>query len=87
MRRLLAKIRRKFARRYPMKLKNIFTISLIFTASYLWGVEDVASISREIDVKLKEIDDAFLASSPDVDNWMLFVPLLELVDQTIIIAK
>lgn len=66
---------------FPMKLKSIFTISLIFAASYLWGVEDVASISREIDVKLKEIDDAFLASSPDVDNWMLFVPLLELVDQ------
>ena len=66
---------------YPMKLKSIFTIGLIFTASYLWGVEDVTSISREIDVKLKEIDDAFLASSPDVDNWMLFVPLLELVDQ------
>lgn len=66
---------------FPMKLKSIFTISLIFTASYLWGVEDVASISREIDVKLKEIDDAFLASSPDVDNWMLFMPLLELVDQ------
>ena len=81
MRRLLAKICRKFARRYPMKLKSIFTISLIFTASYLWGIEDVTSISRKIDVKLKEIDDAFLASSSDVDNWMLFVPLLELVDQ------
>ena len=66
---------------YPMKLKSIFTIGLILTGTCLWGVEDVTSISREIDVKLKEIDDAFLASSPDVDNWMLFVPLLELVDQ------
>lgn len=81
MRRLLAKIRRKFARRYPMKLKNIFMIGLILTGSCLWGIEDVTSISRKIDVKLKEIDDAFLASSSDVDNWMLFVPLLELVDQ------
>ena len=81
MRRLLAKIRRKFARIYPMKLKSIFTIGFILTGICLWGVEDVTSISREIDVKFKEIDDAFLASSPDVDNWMLFVPLLELVDQ------
>jgi hypothetical protein len=66
---------------YPMKLKSIFTIGFILAGTCLWGVEDVTSISREIDVKLKEIDDAFLASSPDVDNWMLFVPLLELVDQ------
>lgn len=66
---------------YPMKLKSIFTIGFILAGICLWGVEDVTSISREIDVKLKEIDDAFLASSPDVDNWMLFVPLLELVDQ------
>lgn len=66
-----------------MNFKNVFTTSVILMNYCLLGAENVEVTFSQADVasRLRKIDDSFLASSDEEDNWLLFVPLLEWVNR------
>ena len=66
-----------------MNFKNVFTTSVILMSYCLLGAENVEVTFSQTDVasRLRKIDDSFLASSGEEDNWLLFVPLLEWVNR------
>lgn len=66
-----------------MNFKNVFTTGVILMSYCLFGAENVEVTFSQADVasRLRKIDDSFLASSGEEDNWLLFVPLLEWVNR------